>query len=503
MSEDSYLLEPKNKKKKTPYEWFMLLLKVTFFICAFTLVIMTILANMGGNGKTWHEGVRNFISEFAGGRPVKLGKLNDMNFFPTVRLDIEDVEILTKPDDHAPIINLDKLLIGMPFMDVATRSPRIREFYVEGLSTIKGVFMPKEFYLDKLFIDHDQISSKATLRANGKIGLQAWSFEAGMEVQKGITGKNSYVLAPKSPFAFDFADIHFKGIYNHVSSSHLKIENLELRSGNKIVTGNIIFSNLDNNLVKLQGTLDIQNGRTIISPDFIIDSSHKDGNPTKISGEIKSEKLVIKDIIGKESIFKILTRMHELMGYKIDEHNAQAPLSFLNTSELNLHIFLQNVEDENASYEALSFDVLKENGNIRIDTITGKDDRKLMPPLMLLQKPDSKDLAFIMQAGKLDVGFLHHWLKNIPKDLINKQTVLLHCAIGDIAEDNKNWTITSKKPVFALSDNIALQNMELSKEQYDFVQAGLQKSAKLSPCARYISLREPEQKSSEQKISEE
>jgi hypothetical protein len=522
MSEDSYLLEPKEKKKRTPYEWFMLLLRICFFISAFALVVITVLANMGGNGETWHEGVRGFISDFTGGRPTKLGKLNNMGFFPTVRLDIEDVDILAKPDDVVPLIHLDELRLGMPFLDVATRSPRLREFYVEGLSVIKGVFMPNEFYLDKLFIDHDQVSPQAMFRTNGKIGLQAWSFEAGMEVQKSITGKNMYVLAAKALFAFDFADVHFKGTYNHVSSNHLKIENFELRAGEKIVSGDVVISTTSDKLMKLQGLLNIQNGRTIISPNLVIDKSHKDGAPTKISGEIKSEKIVIDDVIGKESVFGILTRVRELMGYTGELSRLEGAPSYFGKHDLDLHVFLQNVEADTKLYEALSFDVLKEGGRIRISTVTGKDDHKLMPPVMLLENPEGRGTQVIVQDGDLDIGLVRPWLAKIPTEISKKQSTHVHCGIGSFAEnaysdfalDTIDGIIRTKQMLiskdlslfdlrFIFSDKGHPNIVALNKDQYDFVKASLQKDGKGSPCEAYISLRKSEQEEPALKASEE
>ena len=343
MSEDSYLLEPKEKKAKTPYEWFMLLLKIFFFFVAFVLVAVTVLANMGGTGDVWHEGVRQFIREVAGGRPTKLEKLNEMSFFPTVRVDFEDAYIYAKKDDEVPLISVGKLRLGMPFLNVATRAPRITDFYIEEVSALKGVFMPNEFTLEKLFIDHDQESKQATLRLNGKIGLQSWSMEAALEAQKGITGKNTYILAPKAAFALDFADVHIKGIYNHASLKHLKIEDFELRAGEKSITGDILVSALGGRLIKVKGGLDIGEGRTMITPDLILDLSHKDGAPSKISGEITSEKMLIGDVLGKESIFGIITRLRELMGYTGEFKQEDNTPGFLGKHDLNLHVFLKNV----------------------------------------------------------------------------------------------------------------------------------------------------------------
>ncbi len=513
MNEESYLLNPKDKKQKTPYEWFMTFLKICFFLLAFMLVIITVLANMGGNGEIWHEGVRGFISEFSGRRPVKLGKLNHMGFFPSVSLDVEDVDILSSPDDIVPLVKVKKLRIGMPFLDVATRSPRVSEFYVDGLSAIKGVFMPKEFYIDKIFIDHDQVGKQATLRANGKIGLQPWNFEAGLEVQKSFTGKYNYVLAPITPFAFNFADVQAKGTYNHISSKHLKIEEFELRSGDKSIGANLTISSVGDDMFKVKGALDIQNMNTVISPDIIIEKAQAGNLRTKLSGDITSEKIVLEDLVGEESVFAIFTRIRELMGYSREASGTNGFWGFLDNRDLSVHVYLENVLAGDASYEALDFDVMKEDGLLRIGKITGKDDRELMPAFMLLKETASNVTNIIVQDGNLDIAFVRPWFANLPHEFSGKQSAQIRCGIGSLATNEyKKFAMDTKDGIirvretsandnhspfdtsFYLSDDGGLDKIKLSKDQYDFVQASLQRSGSGSSCVPYISLKEPKSK---------
>ena len=515
MSEESYLLEPKNKKHKSPFQLLIGLMKVCFFLCAFILVILTVLANMGGSNETLHEGVRGFMSELVGKRPVSLGKLNYMGFFPTVRLDAEDIGVYAKAEDDVALMHLGKIRLSMPFLDVATKTPRITEFYVEDLNAIKGVLMPHEFSLEKMFIDYDQEGAEATLRANGKIGLQTWSFEADLEVHTGIN-RTSYILAPQARFAFDLADFHIKGVYDHASSSHFKIKDFEIHSGDKVINGDISISALSDNMMKLKGMLSLQNGQSILEPDFIIDLSHKDGVPTKISGEIKAEKLALADVLGPQSVFSILTRLRKLMGYDGIVHRIDGPSAFLGTHDLDLHVFLRNVNAGNAVYDALSFDLLQKSGKVHFSSVMGKDGHQLMPTIMMLDDTENQRIITIMQDGVIDIPFVQPWFKNLPAILSGKQNIRSRCGITVLSEneeaggyniealalDTKEGMITiaqrslakGQTPfdwTFVVSNDISLQKTNLSKDFHDFVKGSLDAAEENSPCAPYILLQQP------------
>lgn len=497
MNEDSYLLEPKQKKAKTPYEWFMLFLRITFFISAFILVVITVLANMGGSSETWKEGVRSFISEISGGRTVKLDKLNNLTFFPTVSVDVQGAKIYADEDAEIPLISVGNFRLAMPFWNVATRSPLITDFYIQDVSTIKGVFMPAEFEIDKLFIDHDQESEKAVLRVNGKIGLQAWSIQAGLDVQKTLSGKNTYIISPKSPFRFNFADIHIKGVYDHASSRRMKIENIELTSGQQLMSGDITLSSLGDKLIKFTAEFNIGNNRSVIATDLVIDISRKQGALFHISGDINSKKLDIEDISGNKSIWNVISRLRELMGYSIElgdgKENPGLPFS---RHDLDLHVFLENVTAPGNSYEALSFDIFQDKANFRISSITGKDEAKLMPAIMILpQSLESKNFVFVMEEGSIDPGFFGSWFKNLPLELSNtKQEQHVRCAIGNFYAKESGWELNQASEfIFSDSANQNPEHIKLPKDQYEFVKAGLQKSAKESPCEPYIFLEEKQE----------
>lgn len=465
---DSYLLEPKDKHKHpmTPYQWFTVLLKITFFVCAFFLVIFTVLANMGGKSETLHEGVRSFISRLAGNRPVELGKLNYMEFFPNVRLDIEDVRVYAKKDDDVPLLSLDHLRLGMPFFDVATQAPRVSEIYVEGLEAIKGVFMPHDFSLDQIFIDHNPRSLEAFLRAKGKVGVHDWRLDIALSTEKSLGGKNLYILAPQSHFSFDMADIHMQGLYDHSTAGFFKVVDLEIRSSETSMAGEITVSTLGNRLVKLTGRLDIADGRSVILPDFVIDTAHKDGAPVQISGELRAETIDLKDIIGSQSISGIVARLRSLMGY---EGGAQTLSSFLGARNLDVHVYLRDVTAGEKAYELLSFDLLQQAGRLRMGSVTGKDDRIFVPPFMVMR--EDGDLVAIMQDGALEPNLAGSWIKNMPD--ISQTT----CAIGSFDDETG---------LFTMAFDRAIKPINLTKDAYNFVQGSLQKSGQDSPCSAYI-----------------
>ncbi|MFP4097739.1 MAG: hypothetical protein ACLFP8_05220 [Alphaproteobacteria bacterium] len=526
MSDESYLLEPKEKEKKSLFQWMMLLLKITFFLCAFALVIFTVLANMGGNSETLHESVRSFISEFTGGRPVKLGKLNYIGFFPTVRVDIENVEVYAhqsvQQDNSAPVISLSRLKLAMPFWNVATRLSRVTEFYLEDLQAIRGAFIPEEFSMDRVYIDHNQTSKEATLRAVGKIGFHEWSADIGMKARKGIS-RYSYAVASQAPFVFELADIQIKGTMNRTSSRHFILKDLQLRSHEKTVNGEIEVSRLDDDLIKITGTLITQGERSIIKPDIVLDISRKNNGTGQISGDIKADKLYIEDILGKENIFNIITRLRELAGHEQQTQGIGEVAAFIGDKDLDLDIFLKDVDVGQRSYEALSFDLRQEAGRLRISEITGKDDMRLMPASMVLDMLNDQTLITIMQEGTLEMDLLRLWLKNLPPETSNMEKLNVRCAIGhfSIGDDGKslqvkNFAVDTREGMFTVkektlnnaqsifdahfqkSETSKLEQVLLPKEHYDFVQASLHKKGEGSPCETYITLLEERPQPKEQ-----
>ncbi len=499
MSDDSYLLENKDKKR---VNWLSRLLKLVFILSAFFLVIITVLANMGGNSETLKDGVRSFVSEIFAGRPVEIKRLNHMGFFPTVGIDVEGLSILSKPENGYPIIEIGRLQAFMSFWNVATRNPRVTGLYLEQVKALKGVFGPQDFFIEKVYIDHDLEAATAMLRGKGKIGVHSWTISAGMDVY-GSSGNYSYRLAHNFPVNAQIADLTFNGIFTNHKNDYFKIESFTLAHGEKTLSGNLILSALGKNLLKLKARLNTQNDQSVLDADLIVDSSTY---PRKFSGDINSENMVLSEIIGEDSIFSIITRMREIMGYQALYAQTNDPLAFLGQYNLDLNTDFKNLILSNNQQIPLSAKFLQEQGRLKLGPIQS-GETTVLPVLMLVPNKETGQVIAIFQDGAINASILRFALPNIPREFNE-----IECGLG-ILEPNakelkiKYFNINTPLETLAIEENAlpkdknieelkfkmlrekqTLPIMEFEKQSYDFIQSSLQSTSAGSKCAPFITL---------------
>ncbi len=456
MTDDSYLLENNEKKK---VNWFGRLLKISFILAAFFLVIITVLANMGGSSDTLKDAVTQFVSESFSGRPAEVDKLVNMSFFPSVGLDVEGIHVLTKPEDGIKIMSVGKLQAYMDFWHVATRKARLKAFYLEDVSAIKGAFLPNEIYIEKVFIDHDIENGIAHLKGNGKVGVHPWTLSAGMQVY-GSKGKYEYTLGSSFPISLEIADVKLETNFINHEDNYFKLEAFSLIQGNKKIAGDILLSALGTDLVKIKTNIDIQNGSSVISADLV---SNMKGRIDKYSGTIQSEKMVITDILGAESAFSIFKRVRDIFGYT-ERYQEENPMSILGPHNLDLNLDLKNMVLETNQTINVSVPLKLEKGHLKLADI--------------LAIPLEKDIITITsKTDGQDLSFLHQWLPVVPKTKIVDE-----CRIERNGQE--------------------IQNLTLEKFSYDFVQASLQKTSEVSPCSKNI-VKKVEAKKETEEVAEE
>lgn len=514
MTDDSYLFDSKDKKSKLATRWFGRLLKIFFVLCAFCLVILTVLHNMGGSNDMLKGGVTQTISNTFGGRPVKLSNLVHMGFFPTVALDIEGVGIYEKEKDIVPLITLQALQLYMPFWNVATKTPRVTKFYIEGFETIRGVFFPEAIKIDKIFIDHDVEHNVAQLKGSGMVGIHVWNFTLDLDIA-GKAGKYSYMVAPQTKMIFDIADVHFESSIIRGEGNYLKFENFIFAMDNKKISGDLTVSAISERLLKIKGVVKAQDDRNILFPDLVVDFEQR--GKMAFSGAVSSEKMAVADWIGDESVFAIFTRLRQIVGQGAIPRQKDGTLALLGANNLNIDFDLQNVDVDGQVRDKLSLKVVQDDGRIKIGPVKDQSEM-VMPVIMAVYDQDQNALISILQDGRMDVSFLKLWLDNLSGSILKKDAIDVECGIMVFSEKRDHVEIgsfgiqTPDKTIGVKEKKIpyktdfsdlnftednkrdALLTVSLSQESYNFVQGSLQKSKEGSPCSSYV-LRaaEPEQ----------
>ena len=514
MTDDSYLLDGKDKTPKSGSKWLGRLTKFIFFLVAFGLIILTILYNMGGSNDMLKEGVVNTISGVFNGRHVKLKRLNHMGFFPSVALDVEGVNIYQKEGDRVPVVEVRKFEAYMPFWNVATRSPQLSSLYIEGVRAIRGFFFPEELYITKVYIDHDRDEDSAKLKGSGTIGAQPWSFEIGLKVN-GISGKYTFELAENSDVVFDIGDVHFDAQVRKEGANYLKISEINLVHEDKKVQGELVLSGLPGNLLKVKGELLANGGSTVLMPELVFSMVGRQF--ADFSGDITATKFVMSDLFGETSVFAILDRFNELLGYKQKPQQKNDQLAVFGGNNFDVKIVLENAQMNDIKKDKIAFKVSQSAGNLRIGDVTA-DDEVIMPPVMLLYDYTSHKVISVFQDGHFDSSIMTLWLKNIPKAVLDKGYLDIDCGLGEFHYTDQGLDVDSfaintmagnhigikEKSLddeTSISDlhfvqskgTVELPKYQLPGDLYNLVQKSFQQSKDGSRCDVYFS-KEPEKK---------
>ena len=504
MSEEPQMPEKKEKN------WFARILKIIFILTACVLVGITILANMGGSHDSLKKSVEDFISNLFRGRPVEIEKLVHMSFFPKMGFDIQRAHIFADPEKEHTIATIGKTQIFMGFWNVALRRPWIAHFYLENFDAVKGAVGPKEFYIEKIFIDHDVEDKAAKLRGNGKVGVHPWSFTIDMAVHEGMdffrTGRKYNYIFPRSiPFIFDIADIHFEGRFVNENADYYKFEDFKLSSGDQTIAGDITLSIVGEQILKMKGGIKLSEGQTIVSPDLLLDYARF---PIKISGAVRSDALTLNDVIGDDAAFSIITRIRDVFGY--GDIAADTQKSFLEKYNADLMFDIEKLTLGASVVEQIKFPVLTDNKNIKIGPVQSKTLR--IPPLLLIEQDKTGEIITILQEGILDVSTAKQWL-NLQGTLKTRDRLDIECGIAVFQKNDQDMITTKSFGIVTADGALGIRNKKetiknvpddlqfyhvmpeetadmrtvtLDKDAYDFVQSSLQSASETSPCVQYI-----------------
>ena len=386
---------PAEKKEKSRVAR---LLRIIFVVAAFILVGITVLANMGGSNDSLKESVETFMSNLFRGRPVQVGTLVHMGFFPKTGFDAQDIRIFSGPAQKHEIARMDKIHMFMGFWNVAFRRPRIAHFYLEGFDAVRGALWPEKFSIEKIFIDHDIEAKRAVLRGNGKIGLHPWSFAVDLAVHEGMdffgTGrKYNYVLARALPFVLDIADIHFAGRFVNTRAGYYKIEDFTLSRGEESFGGTLVLSLVGESILKIKGDIEDKDDANW-SVDVLLDYAQ---HPVKISGDITGDTVVVDRPYTPPSL---PARIRDIFGY--DTH-----YNFTERYDVDIMFNIGKLSVIAFVLENIKFPLRIENQNIKFGPVEGRPAGGqagfIMPPLLFVPEKETGRMVYILQDGPLDV----------------------------------------------------------------------------------------------------
>lgn len=482
----------------------MRLLKITFWISAFILVGITILANMGGNSDDLKETAQGFVGQVFGGRPATIGTLNHMGFFPNVGFNAEDIRVLTDTENNFAIIHAKKINVFMKFWDVVLQDPKFSHFYVEELHAIRGALGVEEVFIEKIFIDHDPEAQKAVLRGNGTMGDYNWDFTLSLAIY-GALNNYKYNIPETFKVEINLAELSFTSTVINHRDGFYKLENYDLSSPEHNLSGNITLSSLGEGLVKAKGETLLSNDRTHIVHDLIFDYGRQ---TPELSGDLQFPVLNISDFQGDNSSLEILDRIREVTGFsEVIEQSEKN--SLLGSRDFDLDVQIDALITEHGSYEGLSFDVLKQNNMMSVSRISL--DKKIIHPSVFLLPDNAEEQkhTLLMQSGDFDTRL---WTLFLPdfKRLFKEggQILQIKCGLGSlsyqhpkiemddftVAYEGGNFTLETKtidlkdlsRLKFAPKPDATLDVTGLNSTSYEFLQSYNRTQSEESGCAPFV-----------------
>lgn len=267
---------------------------ILFFIALFIGVIFTALSNMGGNNDTMVGIAEQYVESALGGNAT-VGQLNNMQYFPTALVDVEDI-VMTRGDSPEPAFTLGAAQISMSFWDVTFSSGKLKVLNIKDLYAMPGVITQKELYLKRFGIMDEKVDEAPYILAQGKYGGREFQGHADME-RTGKATRPKYKLGEETPFSITSGNLSIEGKFIRQSGRKMIIDNIALKHGQNIVNGTLTLqSSANQESIYIEGQLTTGSQDRQISPDLHINLKPENAGPAKVSGTIKAQNLNATDI---------------------------------------------------------------------------------------------------------------------------------------------------------------------------------------------------------------
>lgn len=491
---DSYLFDKEKQKSGI----FARLLKFIFWISAFILIVITILANMGGAGEMWRQSVEEFISDAFGGRPTKVSTLHNMTFFPSVGVHATNIKVLSKPEDEGgyPVVRIGQIEAFMSFWSVATGTPKFKKFSIQNVEAIKGMFFPEEFSIHQIFVDHTPGEDHANMVGNGTIGNHEWAFNAVLNVHKGAT-RSSYSFPDSIPFTLDIADIHIEGNMVKGGKEFFKLQNTTLQhQGNNIQIDLDVYT-VSQNLLKIKGDIQSEKSGVKIVPELLLDKAKA---RSSLSGEIAISNADIRHQSNVENeIASALSRLKHVFGYKeiISVFDYMSSLEAGRDADIIINLENAHVGEEKTMH--LSVPYMQVNGNRKIGPIKENGNDAVLFPVMLFTHDEKESGTFVLTKGNVDTAFATAVFAKIPNALKTEKILQNECGIGSYTMSENETKLEFSADIhgkileaetrklnkgegyadikWALTNGNASQNIIVSDAEYNFIHKHLRQAS--------------------------
>lgn len=449
-TDDSYLFKDEKKRTGGGLARFC---KFLFFVLAFLLVVMTIMANMGGSHVMHRESVEKFISDVFGGRPTTIGLLQDMSFFPSIGVHASNIEVLSKPEDEDgyPVVKIGQLEAYMGFWSVATSTQRFKKLSIQNVQAIKGIITPEEFTIKHIFIDHVPGEDTGAIYGEGRVGENEWSFEIGVQVHNTFTGKQ-YSIPQSTPFKINIADILIRGKYAKNGGEYFTLDDVNISQGKKSARIDLSVYTVANRLLKIRGTLQDGTNNAQIMPELMLNRAV---SPHQLEGTVQFTNYTLEQ---NSDLGEMISSIRQKLGFNTasDIFGYLGVLDYNNN--VNVTLNFEKLVIGETGYD-LDIPYVQMNNHRAFGPITkrlkeevgDKKENMLLPPFMVIKNKPSQTV-FVIQEGKVDTGFASKIFSGFPVSVSSRESLSTQCGVGVIS-DSQDGALQLETMVIGMQDD--------------------------------------------------
>lgn len=279
--------------------WASLLMKAAFIILAIGLVLITVMANMGGNSDSLKKSVEDLIGQSTGYKAV-IEKLHGITFFPRISLGFEGLELSpanTPVSD--PVIHVESLKVSSSFWDVLWGTGRIQYIDIRDVSVLPGIALPRAVRVDSLSIV-DAGQDQAFLVLEGALGTDSFLARMGMRAEGAGKGRR-YAFPDQRPFLVELGSVRISGTLKD-SAFGLSVEDFKIEDGQDVLLGRIEVIRGASKGLEITGRLSMAEYATDINLAL---KANLEDEESFVSGTIKSGDFTLED-------FSLSSRYHRM-----------------------------------------------------------------------------------------------------------------------------------------------------------------------------------------------
>ena len=303
MTEKTVDVKPQRRR------WFGTTFKVLFFVLAGLILIFAVLANLGGSSDTLKKSIEEFVTENTG-YDAKVGKLNNMNFFPDIVLDFENTEFFRHGKIDV-VMAAQKVQVTFGFWDVMARTGKIKKMNIEGFRALPETLLEKSVRVDRLAIVETE--SGPRMESTGLIGDHPFAVSYSME-SSGLGGGKNYSFGRERDLDIKFGDASFKGHMKETDRQDMVFENIEVKWGDKpVATGNVVMTRQENS-VKISGDIIMKEHETDIKPDVNLHLRGERFGILRIDGVLNSTEFHASDFSAGSAYDGFMTVVENAFG---------------------------------------------------------------------------------------------------------------------------------------------------------------------------------------------